>query len=163
MRINRNSVFGLGLVVTLLGMLLLSFSGCGAGTKASALSEPFTLNSEYFSLQGYARGYVPGQTYEFKLMVHNKNKEPWQSQYYAYLVDSQGVVLKIAQRPIDLGPDTSMGANLNMELPKDFKEGAYGLALVFPERGSSITTIRVGDDYSQPAGPWPEPGTLPVS
>jgi hypothetical protein len=42
-------------------------------------------------------------------------------------------------------------------LPADIKPGAYGLALLFPDKGHLIQTIYVGDNISnEPVGPWPD-------
>lgn len=158
-----HKLISLGIAIILLGTLLFGALACGKDTKTSNLADPFSVDMSYFSLQGYARGYIPGHTYEFKLMINNLDKEAWQGNYYAFLIDTRGIVLTIAQRNIDLSPETSLGANINMTLPGDFKEGAYGLAFVFPGRGVSITTIRVGDDLSQPAGPWPDHNIFPQS
>ena len=46
---------------------------------------------------------------------------------------------------------------VRLVLPEDIKQGAYGLTLLFPDKGHFIKTIYVGDKISgEPAGPWPD-------
>jgi hypothetical protein len=163
MRTGIRKFMNLGVIAVLLGILIFGTLACTQGGKSPVLSDPFTNSMGYFTLEGYSRGFVPGQTYEFKLSLKNDTKEQWQGRYYAYLVDTKSVVLNIGEQTVDLGPASSIGSVIKMSLPEGFKEGAYGLALVFPGRGSSITTIRVGEDQSISAGPWLDPAALPPS
>jgi hypothetical protein len=163
------------LVITSLVLLSSGLAGCQQDSLSSALSDPFINSMGYFTLKGYTSGYTPGKSYNFELTLNNKTKEAWQSKFSVYLIDTQGVVLNVvSQRPFDIDPETSLGSNFEMTLPKDLQDGAYGLLLVFPGRGSSITTIhlgkevaprgmpaRVGENSVPGFGPWPDPSNLP--
>jgi hypothetical protein len=163
------------LATSFLVLLVSGLSGCQQNAPVSSLSNPFVTNMNYFTLKGYTSGYTPGKSYSFDLTLNNTAKEEWQSKFSVYLIDTQGVVLNvIRQRPFDIPPEASLGSNFDMTLPGDMKDGAYGLLLVFPGRGSSITTLhigqeaaprgmpaRVGVDKPPVTGPWPDPSNLP--
>jgi hypothetical protein len=119
--------------------------------------------------------YTPGEKYNFDLTLNNTTKELWQSKYSVYLIDTKGVVLNIvSQRPFTIQPEASLVSSFEMILPKDIQNGAYGLMLVFPACGTSITTLHLGkdialkdmpvrvEDNSPPSiGPWPDLSKLP--
>jgi hypothetical protein len=163
------------LAASLLVLLISGLTGCQTSSPSADLSDPFVNSLSYFTLKGYTSGYTPGKNYNFDLTLNNTAKEVWQSKFSVYLIDTRGVVLNIvSQRPFDIQPEASMGSNFEMILPKDIQEGAYGLLLVFPDQGTSITTIyvgkeaaprgmpaRVGENPPPRTGPWPDPSNLP--
>lgn len=162
------------LAISLLILSLFGF-GCRQNPASSGLSDPFTNSMSFFTLKGYADGYVPGQKYNFDLTLNNQTPEKCQSKYSVYLIDGQGVVLDIvSQRPFTLPPESTTGSSFDLTLPEDLQDGAYGLMLVFPGQGTSITTIHVGTDVAPNYMPprvednpppainlWPDPSLLP--
>jgi hypothetical protein len=145
-------------------ILIVGVAGTVAVACSTAPSEPcnpFTVNWRYAELSGFTDGLMPGNTYEFTMSLTNDTDERWQSSYCIFLVDGETVVLNIDSNSIDLPPTVKITSTVSMTLPADFPEGAYGLALVIPDRGSSITTIRIGNVTSPPAGPWPDFPTCP--
>ena len=171
-----NKVLRFGLAVVLLGLAALAAVGCSQDNASpTGLSEPFTVDMGYFTLEGYSSGYEPGNKYSFKVSLNNTEKEEWKSHFSAYLIDTDGVVMDIvSRRPINLPPLAAISSRFEMDLPENVTDGMYGLMMVFPGRGSSITTIYVGEEpaptgmparpgQDPPAtqGPWPDPEDLP--
>jgi hypothetical protein len=163
------------LAVSILVLLTLGVFGCQQNSPPPSLSDPFTNSMSFFTLTGYSSGYSSGGKYNFDLTLNNTTKEMWQSKYSAYLIDTTGVKLSIVkQRPFTIQPETSLSSSFEMKLPEDIQTGAYGLMLVFPGLGTSITTLHVGQDIApkgMPArlgdksppstGPWPDLNDLP--
>ena len=81
------------LLITLVTTML---TACSTDQKVTNSSLPFTISGEYYELSGFTTKYAPGGTYEFKLAVLNDTDEEWQSNCYAFLVDTNGPILNIA-------------------------------------------------------------------
>jgi len=110
---------------------------------------PFKLDIGYAELTGYTDGFMPGNTYEFDLTIRNDTEEAWQGKYCLFLVDEKEIVLEIG------------GDRVLMVVPDGFADGAYGLTLVIPDRGASVTTIRIGENLPQAVGPFLDVTTCP--
>jgi len=123
--------------------------------------DPFSFRSSYAELKGYSDGIMPGNTYEFDLTIRNDTEEQWQGQYCIFLVDQNSVVLKLGGDIFNLSPQGILTRKVQMAVPEDFEEGAYGLSLVVPDRGASVTTIHVGKDNYEAAVPWPDVTSCP--
>ena len=123
--------------------------------------DPFSVRLSYAELKGYTDGFMPGNTYEFDLTIRNDTEEQWQGQYCVFLVNQNDVVLKLGDDAFTLSPQGSFTRKVQMALLADFEEGAYGLSLVVPDRGASVTTIHVGKDNDKAAGPWPDVTSCP--
>jgi hypothetical protein len=112
------------------------------------------MRTSYAELTGYTDGFMPGNTYEFELSIHNAAREPWQGDYCMFLVNDKEIVFKIESQSFDLQPGGGLSRTVQMAVPENFKDGAYGLTLLVPDRGASVTTIRIGENTPQAAGPF---------
>jgi len=149
----------LWIALILTGLLALSFMAC---TKEPVKPyNPFTLGIGYAELTGYTDGFMPGNTYEFELTIRNDTEEPWQGKYCLFLVDEKEIVLEMGGDSFNLLQAGSLTRTVSMAVPEDFADGAYGLKLVIPDRGASVTTIRIGENPPQPAGPFLDVNACP--
>ena len=141
------------LLITLVTTIL---TACSTDQEVTTSPLPFTLSGEYYELSGFTTGYAPGGTYEFKLAVFNDTDEEWQSNCYAFLVDTNGPILNIAN--IEFGllhKGDKEDTFIRMTLPEDIEPGAYGFALLFPQKGTVTTTIYIGEEIpDEPVEPW---------
>lgn len=149
------------LVLLSLGVLSLGMPACDAVNTKNTPHDPFSLRTSYMELAGYTEGFAPGGTYDFNFTLRNRENTTWQDEYHVFLVDENGPVLPIADGQIDLAPDSGQSTVIKMTLPQGFKEGAYGFSVVVPDRGSTATTIHVGDDNGNFVKPWPEATAYP--
>ncbi len=143
------------LAVLLLGIVSVNALACDSKNEKGTPHDPFSLSTGYMELDGYSDGFAPGGTYDFNLALRNRENATWQDEYRVFLVDENGPVLPVADGEINLQPDSGQTTVIKMALPQDFKEGAYGFTVVVPERGSTVTTIHVGDDNGNFVKPWP--------
>ena len=149
-------------------MIALLFTGCTAVPLPSPLQSaaatptpynPFTLNMEGgdgldISLSGYSEGYLPGGKYTFNLSASNKGDEPAEYPYCVVLVDEEKVVATFVEDTFDLPAGNGFAKNIEVNFPENLESGAYALGIVIPNRLSSTTTIHIGEDSGQPAGPF---------
>ena len=122
---------------------------------------PFKLDIGYAELTGYTDGFMPGNTYEFDLTIRNDTEEAWQGKYCLFLVDEKEIVLEIGGDSFNLPQEGSFTRTVLMVVPDGFADGAYGLTLVIPDRGASVTTIRIGENLPQAVGPFLDVTTCP--
>ena len=140
------------IMLAIAGTLSLSAIACSA--ELAEPHDPFTMRTNYAELTGYTDGFMLGNTYEFELSIRNDASGPWQGRYCMFLVDDKEIVLQIEGEDFDLQPAGGLSRTVQMTVPENFKEGAYGLTLLVPDRGASVTTIRIGGNTLQAAGPF---------
>ena len=143
----------------LTGLLALSFMACAK--EPVKPYNPFTLGVGYAELTGYTDGFMPGNTYEFELTIRTDIEEPWQGNYCLFLVDEKEIVLELGGDSFNLSGAGSFTRTVSMAVPEDFADGAYGLTLVIPDRGASVTTIRIGENVPQARGSFFEVTSCP--
>ena len=149
----------LWIALILAGLLSISVMACA--TQPTQPFNPFTLGIGYAELTGYTDGLLPGNTYEFELTIRNDTEEPWQGKYCLFLVDEKKIVMEIEGDSFNLLQGGSLTRTVPMAVPYDFKDGSYGLTLMVPGRGASMTTIRIGGNIPQAAGPFLEVTSCP--
>jgi hypothetical protein len=156
-----------GLVMALFASAALT-QACGpADVKPNprTLTRPFTARTEgadgsVVELQGYADGYRPGQEVSYGLRLQNGGEGGWQGRYCLLLLNEAGTLATLAGDTFALQPGEGLETTLKCTLPEDLPDGEYGLALVIPDRLSSVITVTVGQ-VDSPAGPPSRAGELP--
>ena len=147
------------LLVSTLTIMSLSFAACNTSENSTpAASLPFTVSGSYFELSGNNAIYAPNSTYDFNLTIRNDTEEEWKGNCTVFLIDKNRPLLDISNISINLlNKGDQESTVIKLVLPADIKPGAYGLALLFPDKGHLIQTIYVGDNISnEPVGPWPD-------
>jgi len=150
----RVIILACALIIMSLGLF-----ACNRGEDSTlAKSLPFTVSGSYFELTGNNAIYAPNATYDFNLTIRNDTEEEWKGNCYIFLIDKNGPLLDIADIDINLlNNGDQENTVIRLVLPANIKPGAYGLALLFPDKGQFIQTIYVGENIpSEPAGPWPD-------
>jgi hypothetical protein len=104
------------------------------------------------SISGNSSG-MPGDQSEYVLKINN-SAERWTDEYYVLLVDSDSVVREISHEQIDIPGGGGVQTPIMVEYPNDF-EGALGLCVLVPQRGSLIATLSIGAQDAVSAG-WPD-------
>ena len=113
------------------------------------MSLPFTVSGSYFELSGDNAIYSPNSTHDLNLTIRNDTEEEWKGNCTIFLIDKNGPLLDISNIGINLLNKGDQESNvIRLVLPADIKPGAYGLALLFPDKGHLIQTIYVGDNIS---------------
>jgi hypothetical protein len=156
-----------------LAIMIMAASGCNPLADLPSSTTPgmkvekepsnlFSLRSEsedgiLVEARSFATGYRPGDEFTFFLDVHNGSPGPWQADFCLVLVDREGVVATLIEDSFSLQPGEGFGTMLVAEYPANIREGAYGLALVIPERMASTSTVYLGVDQNQTAGPFAHP------
>ena len=107
--------------------------------------------------QGYTKGYIPGEEASLNFNVHNGSQQAWQTRYCLQLLSKESVLTTLISDQFSLQPGEGFGTVIAFNVPSDLTSGAYGLALVIPNRSASITTIQVGNGPEVPGGDWAEP------
>jgi len=144
------------LTCTLL-IIACSLLACDTGNNILTAPLPFTVSGGHFELRGNSTGYTPGGTYDFKLSIRNNTDEDWKGNCYVFLIDKNGPLMDISNVEFDLYTGGQEDTVIQMTLPVDIEPGAYGLTLLFPDKGSTVQTIYVGKNLpDEPAGPWPD-------
>jgi len=140
-------------------ILSLGLVACNTGEDSTlASSLPFTVSGSYFKLSGNNVIYAPSTTYDFNLTIYNDTEEEWKGNCYVFLIDNNGPLLDISDIDIDLlNKGDQENTVVKLVLPANIKPGAYGLVLLFPDKGQFIQTIYIGENIpNEPAGPWPD-------
>jgi len=150
----------------LLVVLAMVIAGCAAPADVKEqwddLTDPFSSRAEsedgiVVEWSGLTRGHQPGGESAFVLMLRNGSHDAWQGRYCIQLLDSQSVVATLKRGEFSLQPGKDWGMQETIRFPDVLSEGTYGLALVIPERLSSVVTIRVGTGTGAHNGTWPVP------
>lgn len=152
-------------------VLSLLFTGCQKEDGSSFENEhdPFTTtwsmgdSGRTISVSGYTAGHSPGEESEFLLRLNNYStgmNENWQDEYRIFLVDMNGVVTEITSEQFNVPGGLETQKTFFVEFPEDY-EGAIGLCISIPQRGSSVTTLWIGDEKNMPEEPWPSFYTCP--
>jgi len=147
------------ILVFTLTMMSNSFVACNSGENSRpTASFPFMVSGSYFELSGENAIYAPNGTYDFNLIIRNDTDEEWKGNCYVFLVDKNGPLMDISDIGINLLNRGEQDKRvITLALPGNIEPGAYGLALIFHDKGYIIQTIYVGDSISnEPAGPWPD-------
>jgi hypothetical protein len=171
--IERKIIFTLALLAALI-------AGCGPSPESpspappeSSLLQPQegveTIPTDQFSFRSesedgtlvearsFTSGYRPGDEFTYFLDAHNGGDDTWDVYYCLLLLDEEGIVANLAEEEFTLQPGEGFGTMLVARYPAGIPEGAYGLALVIPDRSASITVVHLGDDQIGSGGPFPEP------
>jgi hypothetical protein len=148
-------------LVATLGVTSISASSYAPVSAKTTPHDPFSLDVSYMHLEGYTEGLMPGETYEYKITLRNTEKTEWHNRYLVSLIDENGIEKTVVENSFDLGPETNTCGVITLKLPKDLKEGAYGLSVAVPDRGRSVTTIHVGEDNGNFVKPWPNAFPVP--
>ena len=153
-------------LIGLLGVALpLVVAGCGSLAEVqgeTSRTDPFynrmeAVQGAAIEWSGHSRGHQPGQESTFALTMYDGSQDPWQGRYCIQLLDRHGLVATLGQEGFSLQPGESWARQVAVRFPDGLADGAYGLALIFPGRLSSVTTIQVGTGNDTFGGPWPEP------
>ena len=119
-------------------------------------------NSVQLSMQGYSSGYQPGGGADLLLEIRNGSSEPWEGQYCLQLVSHERIVKTFVNEQARLAPNDAQSRTVKLEIPAELAPGAYGLALVIPDRSTSITTIKVATEMGTMKGDWARPTCPPI-
>ncbi len=164
-----NSVYRRTAWLVALALAVVAASGCGVLHRAASEAgprDPFTLRfngPQVVELTGLAHGHRAGEMARFELTLRNDGSRPaaggggerWQERCCLVLVDHKEVRATLAALNIDLAPGAAESRVVQARLPADLAEGCYGLALVLPQRVSTVT-LTVGN--AEPcAGGWAAP------
>ena len=147
------------ILVCALTLMSISFLACNSGENSTpTVSFPFTVSGNYFELSGDNAIFAPNGTYDFDLIIRNNTDEEWKGNCYVFLVDKNGPLMDISDIGINLlNKGHQEKTVITLALPANIEPGAYGLALLFHDKGYLIQTIYVGDKIpNEPAGPWPD-------
>jgi hypothetical protein len=109
------------------------------------------------SISGNSDG-MPGEQSEYVLKINN-NAEQWEDEYYVLLVDSDSVIKEISHGQLDISGGGGIETPVMVEYPEGF-EGALGLCVLVPQRGSLIATLSIGAKNAITTG-WPDISTYP--
>lgn len=156
----------------LIGLLIVSLAAAGCSSlpvsqdnqpsgPAAGLQNAFSLSQKgeegtQVGLVGYTVGYQPGQTYTLVFTLNNASSAPWIGSYCLQLLSREGIEATLEQNEFNLQAGQGFTRDLDLQIPENIEAGPYGLALVIPERSTSVTTIWVGQETNAQAGPWPQ-------
>lgn len=154
----------------LIGLMIVSLTlaGCSAipssnsnrqSDAATGLQNAFNMSQKgeegtQVGLVGYTVGYQPGETYRLEFTLNNASSNTWQGSYCFQLLSQEGIEATLVQNDFNLQAGQGFTRDVNLRIPQDLEDGPYGLALVIPERSTSVTTIWVGQETNTQAGPW---------
>jgi len=155
---NRSLFFPLVLIFVIFGAV-----GCQQSTSEEQVPpDPFSVTfglgegDTEFTLNGNSAGHIAGKSSEFELLLHNKSTEiTWKGEYYIVLLDSEDILLEIDEASFELAPLDSVQKTIPVKFPEQL-DGPYGLTVVIPGRGASISTIWIGEKATGKDGPWPD-------
>jgi hypothetical protein len=136
-----------------------------AGCKKTPELPPDSFTATYnlveegrsISISGNSDG-MPGEQSEYVLKINN-NADQWQDEYYVLLVDSDSVVKEISHEQLNIPGGGGIQTPITVEYPKGY-EGALGLCVLVPHRGSLIATLFIGTKYAITTG-WPDISKYP--
>ncbi len=151
--------------LTYIGILIVVLIGIAGCQKAPDIP-PDTFAATYnlveegrsISISGNSDG-MPGEQSEYVLKINN-SAEQWQDEYYILLLDSVSVIQEISHEQFDILGGGGIQQPVIVEFPEGF-EGALGLCVLIPQRGSLIATLSVGVKDAISTG-WPDIRTYPV-
>jgi len=107
------------------------------------------------SISGNTTGHAIGGKSEFLLKLNNQTGQGlWQDEYCIFLVDRDGILKEIEHKQFNVPVGLENQIPVVVQFPEGF-EGPLGLCVIVPQRGSSVTTIWVGEKDTVSAGPWP--------
>lgn len=147
------------ILVCALNIMSIGLFACNTSEDSTlAKSLPFTVSGSYFELSGNNVIYAPNSTYDFNLTIRNDAEEEWKGKCYVFLIDKNGPIMDISDIEINLlNKGDQESTVVRLILPEDIKPGAYGLALLFPDKGHFIKTIYIGENNPQESVfPWPD-------
>ena len=146
------------ILVCALTIMSISLAACNTSENSTpAASLLFTVSGSYFELSGDNAIYSPNVAYEFNLNIRNDIEEEWKGNCYVFLIDNNGPLMDISDIEINLlNKGDQESTVVSLVLPENIKPGAYGLALLFPEKGHLIKTIYIGESI-------PHAGTIGYS
>lgn len=114
-----------------------------------------------FSISGNSAGHVSGKQSEFLLRINNQSgKEQWQGEFCVFLVDRDGIVKEVAHEQFNVPVGLETQERIMVSFPENY-QGPLGLCFVVPQRGSTVTTVWVGEKDTVSVGPWPVIKTCP--
>ncbi len=150
-------------IVGALALLSFLMAGCQKATDTPPDTFVATYNlaeaGRSISISGNSDG-MPGGRSEYMLKINN-GTERWQDEYYVLLLDSGSVIREISRERFDIPGGGGFQKPIVVEFPEGF-EGALGLCVLIPQRGSFIAALSVGVKDAIITG-WPDISTYPVS
>jgi hypothetical protein len=128
---------------------------------AAGLQNAFSLSQKgeegtQVGLVGYTVGYQLGESYTLGFTLNNSSSAPWTGSYCLQLLSQEGIEATLAQDDFNLQAGQGFSRDLDLQIPENIEPGPYGLALVIPERSTSVTTIWVGQETDTQVGAWPQ-------
>jgi len=148
-------------------LLLIAFTVAVGGCQSVPVEEPippdpFTVTSHLgeeqrtVTFRGDSAGHIAGQESLFYLrLINNSKDEMWQADYCVLLLDTEGIVMEVECAPFYIQPKASIQKTIPVIFPENLS-GAYGISVLIPGRGESITTIWIGEKTNTGVGPWPD-------
>jgi len=151
------------LCALLLVVIIIGTIGCQTSSNVEqAPPDPFSVTiglgegDTEFTLTGNSAGHIAGKSSTFELLFNNKStNNTWKGEYYVLLLDSEDIILEIAHTSFKLAPLDSVKKTISVNFPERLN-GPYGLSVIVPGRGASISTIWIGDKTTAKAGSWPD-------
>jgi hypothetical protein len=150
----RRYIYTLPLLITIL--LVLIVGGCGSGEEQEQSRATFVSENSFGKIEGYATGHEAGQSSAFEITIFDVPQETWQGEYCLLLVDEEGVVTQLVNRPITLAGGEEYYRQLPAQFPATLEDGVYGIMLLVPVRGSVTRTIWIGESSEQAPDSWAE-------
>ncbi|MFA5761852.1 MAG: hypothetical protein WCX07_05340 [Dehalococcoidales bacterium] len=155
-------------LLSLLAVTILLISGCQQPLSNQDLSaDPFTLpwsfdeEGRIISISGNSGGHTAGGNSDFQLSMDNTSGNAlWHGVYCILLIDEEGVIKEVAHEQYSVPVGLKTQKTVTVEFPEDL-EGPLGLCIVLPQHSSMATTLWVGSNRSEGAGPWPNIETCP--
>ena len=156
--LRRSLLFLFVIIFVLIGTV-----GCQRSTSEEQVSpNPFSVTiglgegDTEFTLSGNSAGHIAGQSSEFELLFRNKSTEiSWKGEYYIVLLDNEDILLEITQSAFEIAPTALIQKFITVDFPEQL-DGPYGLTVIIPGRGASISTIWIGEKTTGKVGPWPD-------
>lgn len=156
--LHRYLLFPLVLIFVFVGAV-----GCQLSTSDEQVSpDPFSVTfglgegDTELTLNGNSAGHIAGKSSEFELLLNNKSTEiTWKGEYYIVLLDSEDIILEIGEASFELAPLDSVQKTIPVKFPEQL-DGPYGLTVIIPGRGASISTIWIGEKTTGKVGKWPD-------
>jgi hypothetical protein len=152
------------ILMSIIAMLFLpAFLIVGCKKAQETLPDSFTVTynlveeGRSLSISGNSDG-MPGERSEYVLKINN-NAEQWEDEYYVLLVDSDSIIKEISHEQFDISGGGGIQTPIMVEYPKGY-QGALGLCVLVPHRGSLIATLSIGIKNAITTG-WPNISTYP--
>lgn len=110
-----------------------------SGPPENTLTDSYIMdNGRSYSISGTGSA-MPGEQLDYVLSINN-SEEPWQLEYYIFLVDSESVIAEVCHDVFDIQGWGGMQKPFEVKMPEQFT-GGVGLYFIIPQQTSFIVTI----------------------